>query len=306
MSLPAVTTTLTRTFPTTRPVDLRRTLFPLRRGTGDPTMRIGDRDAWLATRSPGGPATLHLVLHNDRLEVEAWGPGADEALEAAAGWAGLRDDDSGFEPRHEIIQELHRRLRGVRLTRTERPTAALIPAVLEQKVTGLEARRAYRGLALAVGEPAPGPAELVVPPDPARVADMPSFRLHPMGVDRRRAERLRGLCSRAGAIDAVIALPPRQAQERLEAFPGIGPWTAAEVARLALGDADAVSIGDFHLPNIVSWALAGEPRGDDDRMLELLEPYAGHRGRVQRLLEAGGIKAPAYGPRSETRAIDRI
>ena len=87
---------------------------------------------------------------------------------------------------------------------------------------------------------------------------------------------------------------------------GIGPWTVAEVARIALGDADAVSVGDFHVPNIVAWALAREPRGSDERMLELLEPYRPHRGRVQRLLETSGIRAPAFGPRMEPRAIDRI
>lgn len=297
---------LARTFTLTRPLDLRRTMLPLMRGTGDPTMLVGDREVWRATRTPDGPATLHLTLETDRLLAEAWGAGTDEALESAPGWAGLLDDDRGFRPQHRVLKELHDRLRGVRLTRTGTPTEALIPAVLEQKVTGIEARRAYRRLALALGEPAPGPIKLVAPPDPAAVAAMPSFRLHPFGVERRRAERLIGLCARAREIDAVAALPPPVARGRLESFPGIGPWTAAEVTRLALGDADAVSIGDFHLPNVVAWALAREPRGDDARMLELLEPYQGHRGRVQRLLEAGGIRAPKYGPRSDVRAIDRI
>ena len=87
---------------------------------------------------------------------------------------------------------------------------------------------------------------------------------------------------------------------------GIGPWTAAETARLALGDPDAVSVGDFHLPNLVCWMLSGEPRGTDERMLELLEPYRGNRGRVQRLLEAGGQTAPKFGPRTEVRSIAEI
>ena len=299
-----MTTTLARTFTFTGPLDLRRTMLPLQRGMGDPTMLVGDREVWRATRTSGGPATLHLTLEADRLVAEAWGPGADETLESASGWAGLQDDDRGFRPRHRVVKDLHRR--GVRLTRTGRPTEALIPAVLEQKVTGLEARRAYRRLALALGEPAPGPVELVTPPDPAAVAATPSFRLHPFGVERRRAERLIALCGRAREIDAVADLPAAEARERLLSFHGIGPWTAAEVARLTLGDADAVSIGDFHLPNVVAWALAREPRGNDTRMLELLEPYEGHRGRVQRLLEAAGTRAPRYGPRSDVRSIDGI
>ena len=294
------------TFPLSRPLDLRRTVLPLQRGTGDPTMRVRDGEMWRATRTQDGPATMHLVLDGVDLVAQAWGPGAGAAIEAVPGWAGLLDDDRGFRAHHRIVEDLHRKFRGVRLTRTGRPTEAMVPAVLEQKVTGLEARRAYRRLALAIAEPAPGPPGLVMPPDPAVVAAMPSFRFHPFGVERRRAERLIGLCRRAKEIDALATLPAASARERLATFPGIGPWTAAEVARLALADADAVSIGDYHLPNIVAWALARESRGDDERMLELLEPYAGQRGRVQLLLEASGVRAPAYGPRTEVRAIERI
>jgi 3-methyladenine DNA glycosylase/8-oxoguanine DNA glycosylase len=302
----AVATPLTRTVTIAGALDLRRTLLPLQRGRGDPTMRVGEREAWLATRTTEGVATLHLTIDGERLLAEAWGPGAARVLDDAPGWAGLLDDDRDFRAHHRVVAELRRRLRGVRLTRTGNTIEALIPAVLEQKVTGLEARRAYRRLAIAVGEGAPGPVDLTTPPDPAAVAAMPSYRLHPFGVERRRAERLIELCRRAAAIGAVASLPPDHARARLETFPGIGPWTAAEVARLALGDADAVSVGDFHLPNVVAWALAREPRGDDGRMLELLEPYAGQRGRVQRLLEAGGIRAPKFGPRADVRAIDRI
>ena len=294
------------TFPLPGPVDLRRTILPLQRGTGDPTMRVRIDDVWRATRTSDGPAALHLTIDGRVLLAEAWGPGAVAAVEAAPGWAGLLDDDHGFRAHHRIVAELHRGLRGVRLTRTGRPTETMVPAVLEQKVTGSEARRAYRRLALAVAEPAPGPPGLVLPPDPARVAALPSFGFHPFGVERRRAERLIDLCRRAGEIDALVEQPVDVARARLTTFPGIGPWSAAEIARLALGDADAVSIGDYHLPNIVAWALAREPRGDDERMLELLEPYAGHRGRVQMLLEAGGIRAPAFGPRAESRTIERI
>jgi len=301
-----VSASVRRAFQVPGVIDLRRTVLPLQRGAGDPTMLVSEREVWRATRTPDGPATFRLVLDERRLLAEAWGPGSGHVVEEIPGWAGLLDDDRGFRPLHRPISDLHRRLRGVRLTRTGHLSEALIPAVLEQKVTGIEARRAYRRLALALGEPAPGPVDLVLPPDPAWVASMPSFRFHPFGVERRRAERLIGLCDRAEEIDALAALPPADARRALESFLGIGPWTAAEVSRLALGDPDAVSVGDYHLPHIVTWVLAREPRGDDARMLELLEPYAGHRGRVQRLLEAGNVRAPRYGPRADVRAIDRI
>jgi 3-methyladenine DNA glycosylase/8-oxoguanine DNA glycosylase len=101
-------------------------------------------------------------------------------------------------------------------------------------------------------------------------------------------------------------MDPASATRRLCAFPGIGPWTAAQVGLAALGDPDAVPVGDLHLPNMVAWALAGEPRGTDDRMLELLEPFAGHRGRAARLLTLAGLQAPRFGPRNRLRSIRSI
>ena len=101
-------------------------------------------------------------------------------------------------------------------------------------------------------------------------------------------------------------LPLPEALRPALAVPGIGPWTAAEVAVRALGDDDAVSVGDFHIPNLVAWALAGEPRADDTRMLELLEPYRGRRALVVRLLELGGSMAPRRGPRLSPRRIEGI
>jgi 3-methyladenine DNA glycosylase/8-oxoguanine DNA glycosylase len=145
----------------------------------------------------------------------------------------------------------------------------------------------------------------LLPPDPAAVAAMPYYAMHPLGVERRRAEVLRTVCGRASRIEGLSEDPTQEARAWLELLPGVGPWTAAQVAQIALGDADAVSVGDFHMPHMVCWALAREPRGTDERMLELLEPYRGHRARVQHLLLASGAKAPRFGPRLEPAAIER-
>jgi 3-methyladenine DNA glycosylase/8-oxoguanine DNA glycosylase len=258
-------------------------------------------------RTPDGPATLRLDARGDQIDAEAWGPGETWALEHAPALVGAHDTGEGFAPRDGLVAELWRRNRGIRLTRTRAVVPTLIAAILEQKVTGVEARRAWRGLVRATSEPAPGPDEtLLLPPDPARVAALPSFAFHRFGVESRRAAVVRAVCNRAARFEALEELPASQARERLQLYPGIGPWTAAETSRLALGDPDAVSVGDYHLPNLVSWALAGEPRGTDERMLELLEPYRGHRGRVQRLLEASGLHAPRFGPRLEVRSIAGI
>jgi 3-methyladenine DNA glycosylase/8-oxoguanine DNA glycosylase len=295
-----------RLIATSFPIDLAGTLFPFCRGAADPTMRVGLGEVWRTMRTPDGPATLHLQSFGFDIRAEAWGPGEERALDSAAGLIGVFDDDEGFEPYHPVVAELWRNHRGVRITRSGGVMQVLIPTILEQKVTGIEARRAYRSMVLATSEPAPGPSGLFLPPDPARLAETPYFAFHPWGVEQRRAETVRAACAEAARLEAGAALSLEQAKARLGALPGIGPWTVAEVARMTLGDADAVSVGDFHLPNTVCWALAGEPRGTDERMLELLEPYRGQRGRVQRLLEAGHISAPAYGPRMEPGAIERL
>jgi hypothetical protein len=287
------------------PLDLAATLFPLRRGFRDPTTRIGGREVVRAVRTPDGPATLRLTqVAPDTVEVRATGPGADHGASIdAPGLVGAGDDPNALVLADgDPLRSLQRRLTGVRLTRAT-VLPVLIAAIFEQKVTGLEAREAWRGLVLGISEPAPGKAGLWLPPDPARVAETPSFAFHRWGVERRRAEVVRAVAARADRIEGLASTA--ELRGWLEKLPGIGVWTSAETARLALGDPDAVSIGDFHLPNLVAWVLAREPRADDARMLELLEPYRGQRGRVQRLLEASGLQAPAFGPRMDARSIAR-
>lgn len=269
-------------------------------------MRLSERDVVRASRTPDGPVTVRFVSTDDGVEVESWGHGSEWMLEHAPAWCGALDDVDGFDPPHGVVRDVWRRRRGFRITHTGLITERLVPIVLEQKVTGGEARRAYRGITHAIGEPAPGPFGLLMPPDPTRVTEMAYFEFHPFGVEQRRANVLRTMCSRAAWLDTAETLPLEAAKARIRSLHGIGPWSVAEVARIALGDADAVSVGDYHVPNIVAWALAHEPRGTDERMLELLEPFRPHRGRVQALLELSDIRAPAFGPRMEVRAIDRI
>ena len=240
-----------------------------------------------------------------RVQARAWGPGAEQALDGVADLIGLHDDPSGLVPRHRIVAELARRFSDLRLPRTNGVFEALLPAICEQKVTGIEARRAYRSIVVAHGEPAPGPADVRLPPEPRTLAGLPYYAFHPFGLERRRAEVIRRTAVVAARLEDP-APPVAERYRRMEAIPGIGPWTVAEVGRIAFGDPDAVSVGDFHLPNLVAWLLAGEPRADDERMLELLEPYRGQRGRVQRLLEASGQTPPRRGPRYAPRSIERI
>ena len=198
------------------------------------------------------------------------------------------------------MAELHHRFAGLRIGRTEAVFEALLPTVIEQKVIGAEARSGYGRLIRSLGDPAPGPAGMTSPPGAARLARTPYFEFHPFAIERRRAETLIGAARRASWLEACAELPRAEAQARMLALLGVGPWSAAEVAMVARGDADAVPVGDYHLPNVV----ACPPRGDDAMMLELLEPYRGHRGRVMRLLAAGGVGPPRRGPRLALRRME--
>src|SRR3954470_18981113 len=296
----------TRRIATDARISIASTLGPLVRGRGDPTMRVVRGEATRASRTPDGSVTVRFREVEGGVGVEAWGPGSGWVLERADAWCGALDDVSTFDPPPGLVREVWRHKRGMRIPATGLITERLIPVILEQKVTGMEARRAYRAMTLALGEPAPGELGLRLPPDLERVAAMPYERFHPFGVERKRAEVIREVARKQVWLDAAAELPLPEARVRIGSMRGIGPWSVAEVGRLSLGDADAVSVGDFHVPNIVAWALAHEPRGTDERMLELLDPYAPHRGRVQRLIEMAGITPPKFGPRMEVRSIASI
>ena len=289
-------------------IDLRLSMAPLRHGRGDATIRFGRDGVWLARRTTAGPAAVRIWSDPDdrAIRSQAWGPGAEAALETVPGLAGLLDDPSLLVAKHRLIRELQRRLSGLRLPRTGQLLPALIPAITEQKVTAGEAQAAYAALLKRLSEPAPGPEPLLLPPTGASLAALPYFEFHPMGLERRRAEMLGRIGRVEVKLEAMANLPPADVSARLRLIPGIGPWTAAEACRAAFGDPDAVSLGDAHLPDLVAWLLAGEPRGDDARMLELLAPYQGQRGRVVRLLEASGLRSPRFGPRFSPGRIERL
>ena len=289
--------------PLSAPIDLVATLAPLAHGRGDPTIRFAVDGIWRATRTPAGAATLRLRSTPGGVRAAAWGPGAARVMAELPDLVGITDDPSAFEPRHRVLADLVHRLPGLRLTRSNRPFEALLPAICEQKVTGIEARAAFRAIVRRHGEPAPGPGGLRLAPEPSVLAGLPYFAYHPFGLERRRADVIRRAGQLGGRLEECA---PAQAYRLLASVPGIGPWTIAEVGRVAFGDPDAVSVGDYHVPNLVAWALAGEPRADDARMLELLEPYRGQRGRVQRLLEASGIQPPRYGPRMAPGRIAKL
>jgi 3-methyladenine DNA glycosylase/8-oxoguanine DNA glycosylase len=292
-----------------REVDLRLVLRPLFRGVVDPTCRWdpappGARrvGVWRTARTPLGDASLRLDPRADGgVDARAWGPGAEWVVAGVPELLGEGDDWSDLDvSAHPLLRDAHRRLPALRLMRTNHVLEAMASAVLEQKVTGLEARRAWRQLILAHGEPAPGPVPLGmrVLPHAERWRLIPSWEWHRAGVDPKRSRTLIAAATSAQGLERTLALGrgSDEITRRLRSIPGVGIWTAAETTQRAHGDPDSVSVGDYHVHDTVGWALVGHAV-DDDGMLELLEPWRGQRQRVMRLIEASGFRKPRFGPR---------
>ena len=285
------------------PVDVPLTLSVHRRGRADPAYATDAAGAvWRTSLTPDGPGTLRVAARGAVLTARAWGPGAGWLLDRLPAQLGCHDDRTGFTARHPVISELALRYAGLRVGRSGRVFEALVPAVLEQKVVGREAHRAWRFLLLNYGEPAPGPAPagMRVVPSPRTWARVPSWGWHRAGVEGVRARTIITAAAVAARLEEALDLDPAEADRRLRSLPGIGAWTSAEIRQRAMGDPDAVSVGDYHLPNAVGWTLARR-KTDDAGMLELLAPYAGHRYRVTRLIELGGSRPPRHGPRMPVR-----
>jgi 3-methyladenine DNA glycosylase/8-oxoguanine DNA glycosylase len=282
--------------------DARLTMGALWTGPGDPQMHVAHDRLARAMRLPTGPASLALEVRQATIDARAWGPGAAAALDRVPGLVGELDDPAPLVPHHPLLTELMRRYPGARLTSGAPVIEVLVNAIIGQKVTSSEARRAQRTLLTRFGERAPGPLGLMLPPPPEKLCRLPYWAFHPLGIERRRADTIRAAAAVAARLEEIRGLDAAEGRRRLQAVPGVGPWTAAETMRLALGDPDAVSVGDFNLPRQVCWALAGEENGDDERMLELLEPYRGQRARVVMLIELSGMRptrrAPRFAPRS--------
>lgn len=294
-------------------VDVARTLSVHRHGPSDPTFTVDPAGAvWRTSLTPDGPGTIRITAASSPagpagagatvVTGSAWGPGASWLLGQLPAMLGADDHPEDFVPRHALLRELARQFSGIRVGRSGRVLEALIPAVLEQKVVGREAHRAWQLLLRKFGHPAPGPApaSMRVFPAAREWARIPSWAWHRAGVEAVRVRTIAGAAVAAGRLEEITGLAAADADRRLRSLPGIGPWTSAEIRQRACGDPDAVTIGDYHLPALVGWTLDGRVV-DDAGMLELLAPYAGHRYRATRLIELGGRRPPRRGPRLAVR-----
>ena len=287
------------------PLNVGRTLTVMEMWGATTWLRRDGPHTWYAQREAEGPGTVCITEGEGHVEVAAWGPGGDALAQRVPELLGLhRPGLDRVEPHHPIVREAQRKLHGLRVGRSGRVYARLVGTALAQKVTGPNGKRALRKLAWTHGEQAPGPRDdLWLLPEPRVLARLPYYALHPLNIERHRAELLARIASRAGALQRAATMAPDDGRAHLEKLPGIGPWTSGVVMGGVLGDADAVPIGDYHLPNIVAYHLAGEREATDDRMMELLAPYAGQRGLVARAIKLTGGTPPRRAPKSAVRDI---
>ena len=295
---------LERTISFPGPVSPGHTLAPQRRGPGDPCFQIdGDGAIWRTSLARSGPVTARINrTAPDTVSCEAWGDGAEEFLANLPALLGADDDASGFRPDHPTVAAAHARVPHLRIGRTGRVLEALIPAVLEQRVQGIDAFRSWRLLVTKFGTPAPGPApaRMRVPPSAEAWRRIPSWEFHRATVDPGRARTVVGVAQRADSLERLTTAAP------LMSLPGVGVWTAAETAQRAFGDADALSVGDYHLSTMIGWTLLGHAI-DDPAMEELLEPMRPNRYRAVRLLEVSGLAhLPRRGARMPVPNISRL
>lgn len=286
------------------PIDIGLTFGPLGRGGSS----LFAADEWMhAMHSPAGPVTMRVRVGraDATIEMQAWGPGREWAVERAPAIVGMDDRPEEFQTANALVAMLHRRLRGLRVVRLGAVYDLAVATTVEQRVTTIEARRSWHALVRRHGETAPGPGDLVLPPSPKVVARLPDWEWRRIGVEGRRAATMRNIAMDASGLDRAAAISDTVLENRLLGIRGVGPWTAAHVMHVAAGDADAVPVGDWHLPRHVGFALANEPRADDARMLELLEPFRPHRARVWRLLVAGTRPPPRRAPRARIHDLMR-
>ncbi|WP_426226275.1 DNA-3-methyladenine glycosylase family protein [Pseudarthrobacter sp. DSP2-3-2b1] len=294
------------------PYSLSQTLGVLLRGTGDPSFSSRPDGFWTAFTTADGPVTLRLtftagVAREAHVDAQAWGPGAAAGIQGVPRLLGSADDWSAFDepafhatlPR--MVREARRRNLAVRLPSTGRMVDCLVPTILEQKVTVIEARRGYRYLMYRFGSRAPAagtaaPDGLLVQPTPAQWLHIPSWEWHQAGVGPQRSATVMRALRSAVALERLAALAPAEAAAKMQVIPGVGVWTAAEVVQRTHGCPDSIAVGDYHLAAYVGAALTGR-RTDDAGMLALLAPWKGHRQRVVRMIGLSGFRKPVFGPR---------
>lgn len=263
-------------------------------------MQVHGDCVWRAAHTPAGVGTIVLRQVGGEVRAAAWGDGAHWLISQVPRLCGAADDPQNFHhDNHPLLASVHHRNPGLRLSASDLVSDSLVSAILEQKVTGMQAFGAWRWLVRKHGSLAPGPTPrpMFAAPPLSTWRTIPSWDWHRAGVEPPQSRTVVSVARRGEAfLDSLAESTPAAQDRLLISQPGIGAWTSAETRIRAFGDADAVSVGDFHLAHHIGFALTGA-RTDDAGMLTLLERWAGQRQRVIRLIARSGVVEPRKAPR---------
>ena len=274
----------------TGPIDFLRSFALQNLGHYDPTASLDADCLQKVFATASGVCLVSLKRTADGVEISCDGADADAVQAELAAALQAADNGAGFTPTHPVLARIDREQPGLRLVRVPWLFDIACSAVLQQRVRATEAMSDWRHIAERFGSR--HVSGRAVFPSARELAAVPVWELERLGLDAQRARTLIALAReiRMNPLHAAMTLP--QLRGRLSRVPGVGPWTVEMVLGFGAGDADALPTGDLYLPHLVCYALAGENPGTDERMIELLEPYRGHRFRVARLLFGGKVEVP--------------
>lgn len=283
-----------------KPYHLGRTLRLLSMGHADRGLIIEDRQARMCFATPSGSVSLQAtVIEPDTLTIELRGDGSEWMIPHLPALLGLLDDPFSFQPTGPA-KRLVDQLPGAHLPRLPVIFHRLIQIVLQQLVSWKDATESWRDMVQTFGTPAPGPWKMKIGPTAEQLKKLAYYDLVDCGVLPRQARTVLRLAREEPRIERLARTDQEGLVRFLHSVPGVGEWTVQYLLGTALGDADALLTGDYGLPHAVSWLLQRKPRSDDAEMVELLEPFRGHRFRLVHLIQQGAVKPPRYGPRRPT------
>ena len=286
-------------FPLPNGYDLRRTMWLSGLGYGDPARRYDGQQVLLGFHTPDGAVSVSANVHERELPVQCWGGGAEWITPKLQDLFGLHDDPTVFKPEGKL-GKLLREVPGIHLPRLPLQFERLVQIVLQQLVSWADACRGWKMLVERFGVEAPGPNDLRMGPSPKVLQKLGYSDLVACGIMPKQARLILQLAKESKRIERLATSDRERFVAYLNSIRGVGEWTIQYLLGTGLGDPDAVMVGDYGLPNTVSWFFAEKPRSNDEEMLELLEPYRGHRFRVINALMQAGIRAPKFGPKMRT------
>lgn len=278
--------------------DLAKTLWLAGMGHRDPTLRLTDTTAQIAYHTPEGPVSVTASREHATAKVTAVGPGTEWIEPRLSCLFGLQDRPKEFQPGGKL-GELVRTTPGIHLPKLPVVFHRLVQIVLQQLVSWSDAVHGWRQIVDRFGTKSPC-GELRLPPTAKQLSTLGYYDIVGCNVMPKQARLILHLAREAKRIERLAERDVAALETYLLSIRGIGPWTVQHLLGSSLGFADAVLTGDFGLPHSVAYFLVGKERSDDEEMLRLLEPYAGHRFRVINHLWQSGLYAPRRGPRMQT------